>query len=211
MPFNVNDFKTNALIDGGARPALFDVTFAFPAFVTSVSSLNTQAQFSCKAASIPASTIGVIEQGYFGRKLKLAGDRTFENWQIQIINDENFNIRDAFEQWHNGINTIGAANIRQQSALSEGNDTGGIIISASGAEGSASGTYKVDMQVQQYGKATNNTPIRQYNFVGVWPVEVGAITLDWDNQNQIEIFPVTLAYDYWEYPPLATNAPTSYS
>jgi hypothetical protein len=40
--------------------------------------------------------------------------------------------------------------------------------------------------------------------VGAWPVEVGQVMLDWDSQNQIIMFPVRFAYDYW-LPVVETN------
>jgi len=43
---------------------------------------------------------------YFGRKIKLAGDRTFADWTVTVINDEDFLIRNALEQWSNQINSL---------------------------------------------------------------------------------------------------------
>ena len=36
-----------------------------------------------------------------------------------------------------------------------------------------------------------------YNFVGLYPSEVGTIDLAWDAET-IQDFPVTFQYDYWE-------------
>ena len=47
-----------------------------------------------------------IEIPFRGRTLKVAGDRTFDTWNITIINDENFRLRTKFEQWMNGINKL---------------------------------------------------------------------------------------------------------
>ena len=57
----------------------------------------------CKAAQLPASNIASIDVPFRGRTLKVAGDRTIENWTITIINDEDFNLRTRFEVWMNGI------------------------------------------------------------------------------------------------------------
>ena len=37
--------------------------------------------------------------------MKLAGDRTFPEWQVTIINDTDFSVRNSFERWMNGINS----------------------------------------------------------------------------------------------------------
>ena len=37
-----------------------------------------------------------------------------------------------------------------------------------------------------------------YTLIGAIPVTVSAIDLDYDSTNQIEMFQVEFAYDYWE-------------
>ena len=49
----------------------------------------------------------------------------------------------------------------------------------------------------QYGKVNAATPIRTYEFVGVFPVDLSEITLDWGDNDTIEEFTVTFAYQYW--------------
>jgi hypothetical protein len=48
----------------------------------------------------------------------------------------------------------------------------------------------------QYGK-TGNT-LKNYNFVGIFPIDISAIDLDWGSNDAIEEFTVTFAYQYWE-------------
>ena len=62
----------------------------------------------CEAASLPGSTFGIIPVPFRGRILKMAGDRTFAEWNTTIINDTGFEIRDAIERWMNGINAHSA-------------------------------------------------------------------------------------------------------
>ena len=63
--------------------------------------------------------------------------------------------------------------------------------------GSASPSlYKTDAQVTQFSKT--GVPVRVYNMVGIFPQEIGAIDVGWDNNDQIEEFPVTFNVDYWE-------------
>jgi len=128
-----------------------------------------------KAAQIPASTLGVIEIPYFGRQIKVAGNRTYAEWSPIIINDEDFAIRNAMEQWSNSINSA------------QGN--------LNTAGGSAPSLYKSNAQVTQFGK--DGSILRVYNFVGIYPTEVAAIDLAWDSE-AIQEFGVTFQYDYWE-------------
>ena len=91
----ISAFKS-ALRGGGARPNLFEVTIPSPP-----SGVNLTENFPilCKAAALPASNIGSIDVPYRGRIFKVAGDRTFDTWTVTIINDQEFEIRDAMELW----------------------------------------------------------------------------------------------------------------
>jgi len=173
MPFNVQEFRSQLQM-GGARNTLFEVVLPFPGYAGGSASSQKLA-FMCKSSQIPPQDIGFIEVPYFGRKIKVAGDRTFPEWQITIINDEDFIVRDAFERWHNALN-YHVANLRAQQAAT--------LIQ-----------YQVDAKVTQYAKT--GEPLKVYTFVGVFPTNIGAIDLGWDTTDQIEEFPVTLQYQWW--------------
>jgi len=101
MAFNISDFR-GQLVGGGARPNLFRVTLGAPAYAEFPAE---KMAFMAKAAQLPESTIGSIEVPYFGRNIKIAGDRTFAEWTITVINDEDFLVRDSLERWMDGIDT----------------------------------------------------------------------------------------------------------
>lgn len=189
MPFNISTFKTQGLPYGGARPSLFNVTLTPPAGIAGLTAAAANFAFQCRAASLPMGNIDSIDAGYFGRKIKLAGDRTFQDWNVTVYNDEDFGVRALFEAWSNAINRL-VANVRDQAADNE--------------------QYKSDLLVQQLGKDGNI--LRSYNLVGAWPSSIEAIRLDWDTTNQIETFDVTFPYDYWlpvtETNPNSGTAPT---
>jgi len=79
----IDDFKSK-LTGGGARPNLFKATCNFPGFAQGDVELTS---FLCKGVSIPASTIGSFEVPFRGRKLNIAGDRTFAPISLTIINE----------------------------------------------------------------------------------------------------------------------------
>jgi hypothetical protein len=169
MAFNVNEFA-GALKAGGARASLFQVQITNP--INGVA--DAQVPFLCQGAEIPAATIAELTVPYFGRQIKLAGNRTYATWTPTIINDEDFAIRNAMEQWSNAINSF------------QGN--------LNNAGGSAPSLYKANAQVTQYAKT--GEILRIYDFVGLFPTEVSAITLGWE-QDAIETFTVAFSYDYW--------------
>ena len=175
MAFDVTQFRTT-LIGDGARPNLFDVQLQFPSWVATGGTAASKSTFMVKAAQLPGSTVGLAPLFYFGREVKLAGNRTFADWTIQVINDEDFSIRNAFEQWINGINDpIG--NIRNPAA-----DV-------------VDGGYGVDAQVTQYSKTGDI--IKQINLVSMFPVDVAPLDLDWGSNDTIQEYAVTLAFQYW--------------
>ena len=97
MAFAVNDFKQN-LRQGGARPSLFSVELLFPSEIANRPAPGIS-NFLVKGTTIPASTVGAYDVFYHGKAVKVAGDRTFDTWETTIINDEDFSIRIALEQW----------------------------------------------------------------------------------------------------------------
>ena len=165
----VDDMKAK-LVGGGARPNLFKVTMGFPSYVTADVSL---ASYMCKAASLPASTIAPIMVPFRGRQLQIAGDRTFEAWNITVINDTDFNVRNSFEQWMNGINQ---------------HETNTGLTQPS--------SYMADMIVEQLDK--DGTVKKKYDIRGTFPTSLGAIELAYTDENTIEEFTVELQVQYWE-------------
>ena len=95
MAFTVSDFKSN-LKGGGARPSLFSVNLSY---TTGISKDSLKSEFLIKGTTIPASTLGTYEIFFHGKGIKVAGDRTFDTWDTTIINDEDFGIRKALENW----------------------------------------------------------------------------------------------------------------
>lgn len=170
MAFNINDLRSQ-LQFGGARPSLFQVNITNP--VNTAGDLKTP--FMVRSAALPASNLGFIEVPYFGRRIKIAGDRTFDQWTVTVINDEDFLIRNAMENWMAAINSH------------EGNLTG--------VGGSSPLLYKAQAQVIQYSKT--GASLREYNFNGLFPVNVSEITVDWAQSDAIEEYTVTFQYDWW--------------
>jgi len=191
MAFNVDQFRTVMQYDG-ARPNLFEVVLNFPNYVELRGLAGSSSRFFCKSAQLPGSTIGVVNVPYFGREVKVAGNRTFADWSVTIINDEDFAIRNAMERWHRGINE-NVLNLRSPQAISTSPAIPGL-------------SYAVDAEVYQYAKV-GGAPIKKYKFVGLWVSDIAAIELDWGSNDAIEEFTVTFAYQYWTTLDTSASAP----
>jgi hypothetical protein len=170
MAFNINEIKSQ-LTFGGAKASLFQVSITNPIN----GSANLKTPFMVQAAQIPESTLGTIEVPYFGRKIKIAGDRTFAEWTVTVMNDEDFLIRNAMEEWMASINSH-ESNTRQLATA-------------------ATSSYKSQAQITQYSKT--GVPLRVYNFNGLYPSSIGSIAMDWSTTDDIERFDVTFQYDWW--------------
>jgi hypothetical protein len=166
----IDQFRSQ-LGGGGARPSQFRVLLTFPSWVSGQDAA-VKGEFLVKAASLPGSTIEPIAVPFRGRQTKLAGEKVFQNWNITVLNDNDFMIRNAFERWSNGI-------------LNNDSTIGRLSPSS----------YQTDMIVQQLDR--NDLVIKQYKFFSCWPQAVGEIPLSFDASAQIEEFPVEMSVDYF--------------
>ena len=185
----LSQFKSK-LAGGAARPNLFEVSI--PTFPSSVSTAwgagddaeNGIFKFLCKSATLPASNVGSIDIPFRGRILKVAGDRTFDDWTVSVINDEDFKLRTAFEQWGN--------------IMSKLDDATGVTNPAS---------YMTDAYVQQLGRGAQaftaenagaeSSILRTYKFYDIFPTTVGEIALSYDSSDEIEQFDITFKVQYY--------------
>jgi len=170
----ISQFKSQ-LIGGGARPNLFEVELTtLPAGIAWPAD---NFRYMCKAAQLPASVIANIDIPFRGRIFKVAGDRTIEPWSITIINDEDFRIRKAMEEWVNLIAKLE-------------NNLGATDPSA----------YMVNAKVFQLGRGSTpssknnagdrNAVLREYEFIDIFPTNVSSIDLSYDSSDTIEEFVV---------------------
>lgn len=170
----INSFLAN-FQGGGLRPNLYKVILTFPAAVGGAQA-SFKASFSCKATEIPASQLGVAEAWYMGRPAKFAGDRTFDDWNITVLLDNDMIVRDAFEAWSDSINA------------NEGN----IAIPGWGNPSN----YMAQGKVVLIDREGNEG--KTYTIESCWPTNVGVVQLAWDQQNQIAEMPVTMAVNWWK-------------
>ena len=179
----ISDFK-GALIGGGARPNLFEVELTtLPA---GISWNASDFSYMCKAATLPASNVANIDIPFRGRIFKVAGDRTIDPWTVTIINDENFNLRNAFEEWTDLIakleNNMGATDPE---------------------------AYMVNAKVYQLGRGSTpnaksnsgsaNSVLKEYEFYNIWPSTVAAIDLSYDSTDTIEEFTVDFQVQSYKF------------
>ena len=179
----ISQFKSQ-LIGGGARPNLFEVELTtLPAGIAWPAD---NFRYMCKAAQLPASVIANIDIPFRGRIFKVAGHRTIEPWSITVINDEDFRIRKAMEEWVDFI-----AKLENNLGATDPN------------------AYMVNAKVFQLGRGATpssqnnngdrNAVLREYEFIDIFPTSVSSIDLSYDSSDTIEEFVVDFAVQSFKF------------
>ena len=173
----ISNFKS-ALIGGGARPNLFEVELTtLPAGIEWPAD---NFRYMCKASQLPASVIANIDIPFRGRIFKVAGDRTIAPWSITVINDEDFRIRNAMEQW---MELIAKLDTNLGATLPESYMTNATVYQLGRGSTKSSTTNEGEV----------NAVLKQYEFIDIFPINVSAIDLSYDSSDTIEEFTVDFA------------------
>ena len=169
---NIDDFKAN-LIGGGARANQFRVTITEPPGI-GINLDVRRTSFLVQSAQLPAMTLGEVEVPFRGRVIYVAGDRAFEGtWNTTVINDTDFMIRNAMENWNNGINDL-----KTNTGVTTPSD------------------YQTDLLVEQLDR--DNAILKSYVFRSAYPLSVGSIDLNVATDNELETFEIQFRYQHFE-------------
>lgn len=175
---NINNFRSR--IGWIARPTLFDL------FISSMPGLHNggtsstsggadvtnDVKFTCRATSIPSSSIGEIDVKYFGRSVFYAGDRTYDPWTVTIIGMNDWKLYKYLLDWHQAINhplENKAANANMRN-------------------------FKRAGTVRVYDQVKNKT--LEINLDGLWPTRISEVRLGWDLVDQPVDIEVTWRFDW---------------
>lgn len=175
MAFTIEEFRK--ALGAGSRPNLFLVK------VTAPEGYDFDGfEYVCRAASLPSSTIGLIDIPMNGgRRLKMGGARQFTEWTTTVLNDENFYIRSRLEQW--------------QADLAKTNFNLTTVGNRTVGEGTiVSGTVEV-YQLNADGETVGDQT--EYKLINCWPSDLSTLDLSYDSVDVVEEFTVTWTYDYY--------------
>lgn len=162
MAGSISEFTSNFY--GGARSNRYRIT---------IPQLGGTLEFLAKASNLPGSNVAAVDVPYMGRIVKVAGDRTFDDWTISVFNDIDFDIRNKALEWMSVLENTHQAN------------TGPDVMQA----------YYREITVEQLNRV--NTPIQTVIIHDAFPTAIGEITLGFDQNDQIEEFDITFTYNYW--------------
>ena len=122
------------------------------------------------------------------RNFKQPGERTYPQWTVTFINDEDFQLRNALEKWMDyltGVDKIGMTNIN---VVGQGVGPGQNRIEER--------TYFGTAVAKQYSK--NGNVLKAYKFDYIYPVTLTDISMSWDSIGQIEEYSCTFDYQYFK-------------
>jgi hypothetical protein len=159
-----------------ARPNRFLMSLVTPPLIKGVV-IDENAQYLVRTASLPARAVGEITNVYWqGMNYKLAGDPSYENVAFSFLNNSNFNLKQVFEKWMDGIaNTITNERLKPSD-------------------------YKAIIQIQQL-SSKDSTVIGTYNLHGAYPLSLDAVELSQETIDAVEEFTVQISVDYWSNDP----------
>jgi hypothetical protein len=158
----------------GARPNLFRIYFS-PS-VGAATGSDQAVSLLCKAGSLPGSTMGLIEVPMGGgRRYKIAGDRSYAEWTVTIMNDSAGASRKVMEDY-------------QKLFVNTDMETPSL--------GNRNTTARATVTVEQL---TEDASIigRKYELINCFPTDISAMDLSYDTTDALQEFTVTWVYDYF--------------
>lgn len=177
MAFSATKFKGNlSKAGGGARPSLYKVKISSSA--SGIPDVSGTEGILVKAAALPASNIAPLAVNYAGRAYKWQGFRTYDLWNVTVINDESFSIRNKMMEW-----------MRKISGTMDGTRS-----TTYGDASSATGWLDGEATVTQMG--VDGGDKQTYKLYNLWPTELGEIAVDWSS-DALEEYTIGFCYDYW--------------
>ena len=178
MAFTVTSFKSNiANQSGAARPSLYEIDINHS--TSRGLGFTENSNLLVKAAAIPAANIAPLTVNYMGRGYKWNGFRTYDNWTVTVINDENFSARNTMMKWMRGM-------------------AGFLDGSRSTITDPLVGKRWFDGDATVKQLSTAGKVLQTYKFDYLWPTEIAGIPVDWAS-DALEEYTVTFAYDFWEH------------
>lgn len=177
---SIDNFKSNISI---VRPNLFYATITLPPGLftaTEIAELNNF-KFRCESTELPGRTIATYDDQSTGTTKKLAYDVTYNDINMTIIASEDMHERKIFESWIDRIVLPSSHNA--------GGSSGGIVRYY---EDYAKGIVTIS-QLDSNGSDT----IAEYKLHYAYPIQVGAMNLNWSEFDTYQRFAVTLTYRYY--------------
>jgi len=142
-------------------------------------------QFVCDSANIPSKNLKLLDYQpmNFGKTSKVPTGMTFGDLNLTFMLDSKHKVLKLFELWFQSIiNTT-----------SEMAGSTGAIGGRTSYELAYKSEYKTDILLRYFSNDDNRKYI-EYKFLDAYPVDMGAVELAWESNNQIAKIPVQFTF-----------------
>ena len=147
-----------------------------------------------KAGQFPAATLGIIPVPFRGRIAKVVGDRQYMEWPI-VVYDTTDDVYRKFQAWSE------EANRHKENNQGNCDDTKNVLTNWTIEHLSSKGG-----RIGEESEADSAKTLKKVTLVNCWPVEIGSIDLSYDAMDTVVEFPVTIAYDYFQFENIDSNS-----
>lgn len=172
-------------VPGIARSTLFEVVVSWPSGSNALGApaagldFTNTFKFTCKSASIPASTFGKIEVPYMGRKIQFIGDRTYTDWNTTVIVDNDWSVYRDIYRWHQLMNDP-----RENVARGSSNNVYNM------------NAYKAQAEITAFDQ--NGNQKMRMRLDGFFPYDMQELQMAWDQTDSTADLTVVWTYDFAE-------------
>lgn len=169
------------LTNGGHRSNRFRVIVDFPQnTLENAPKAQESFEFLAFASAVPTLNMGEIPIKFRGRTVYFAGDPAApELWACSVYNQISFDIRNACLRWRDNY-------------IAPDSVTGQDLIETS--------TARIEMLDK------SDKVIQKFTIYNAWVQSIGQLSLDWNTENQISTFDLTLRYDYAKEEPVSGSS-----
>jgi hypothetical protein len=134
--------------------------------------------FAISATELPESSIGEISVPFRGgTKMRIPGDRDFNaTWTVTCRFDVDSVVHDVLEAWSDGI-------------------VGNVLADTIGADDDVMSLFGTG---EIYQLSRNSRIIKSWSLANIWISNLGSISYEWENENQIVSVPATFVFSHKE-------------
>ena len=147
-----------------------------------------------KAAQFPAATLGIIPVPFRGRIAKVVGDRQYMEWPI-VVYDTTDDVYRKFQAWSE------EANRHKENNQGNWDDTKNVLTNWTIEHLSSKGG-----KIGEESESDSAKTLKKVTLINCWPVEIGSIDLSYDAMDTVVEFPVTIAYDYFQFEEIPSSS-----
>jgi len=195
---NLDNFRS--VFRGGTRQNRFRVTGDLRGpggengDVSMTDLVGANSNLLVKAAQFPAATLGIIPVPFRGRIAKVVGDRQYMEWPI-VVYDTTDDVYRKFQAWSE------EANRHKENNQGDWNDDKEVLTNWTIEHLSSKGG-----RIGEESEPDSAKTLKKVTLVNCWPVEIGSIDLSYDAMDTVVEFPVTIAYDYFQFENIDSNS-----